>query len=49
MKVGLWGAPAVLGGLVGLLWVAAWLERLLERPTYDAQVEQDLESGQVNA
>ncbi len=35
MNVSLWSAPAVLAGLVIFLWVATWLENLVEPPTFD--------------
>lgn len=41
MNVGFWGAPAVLAGLVMVLWVASWLERLVERPTFDVELVAD--------
>ena len=29
MTAGVWVAPAALAGLLAILWVAAWLERLV--------------------
>ncbi len=42
MKVGLWAAPAVLVGLAAFLWVATWLDRLIQRPTLDVPLVADL-------
>ncbi|MEA2900747.1 MAG: hypothetical protein QOH36_634 [Actinomycetota bacterium] len=32
MNVSIWSPPAVLFGLVAFLWVAVWLDRLVEQP-----------------
>ena len=41
MNVSVWSPPAVLVGLAGFLWVAAWLDRLVERPPVHGPVHPD--------
>jgi uncharacterized protein (DUF3084 family) len=39
MNVSIWSPPAVLLGLVAFLWVAVWLDRLIEQPPERSPVD----------
>ncbi len=50
MNLSLWTPPAVLAGLVLFLWVATWLDRLVERPPVQGPVHPGLAAeGQTHA
>jgi hypothetical protein len=38
MSIGLWSVPMVVVGLVAILWVATWLERLVAPPAFDVEL-----------
>jgi hypothetical protein len=38
MSVGVWMVPAVLAGVVGILWAATWFERVVAPTTFAIEV-----------
>ena len=42
MNVSVWSPPAVLIGLVAFLWVAVWLDRLVEQPPVNEPVDPEI-------
>ncbi|MEA2828860.1 MAG: hypothetical protein QOG43_3299 [Actinomycetota bacterium] len=42
MNVTIWSPPAVLAGLAAFLWVAAWLDRLVEEPPVHGPVHPEV-------
>ena len=50
MNVSVWSPPAVLIGLAAFLWVAVWLDRLVEQPPVTTPVgPETAHEGRTNA